>query len=122
MTGKTYFDSLISKEGESLSHYVHSFESSRDSTTNLKVSKWATAVNITAVVRSQPSIVNETDLGVYEVEVILVLTETGVARFDVLKWNDKYWDVLYSEEVFMKGTRQYYKCTAQRRIEFLGES
>jgi len=58
-----YFDDLISKEGETVQRYVHSL-GSRNSTTNLKVSQWAAAVDITVVVRSQPSFIEEKEEGV----------------------------------------------------------
>jgi len=116
----TYFDQLISKEGETISRYVHSFESNRDSTTNLKESQWAAAVDITCVVRTQPKVTEQTELGILELESIVVLTKTAVAQEDVLKWNNKYFDVIGMEEVFFRKVSQYYKVTCIQRMEFLG--
>jgi len=115
-----YFDDLISKEGETVSHYVHSWETSRDSTTNLKESKWATAVNITVVVRSQPSFVEERELGLHKIDTILILTKTAVVNLDVIKWNNKYFSVIMVEPIYWKSTIQYYRCTCQERLEFIG--
>jgi hypothetical protein len=115
------FSNLISKEGETISHYVHSFESSRDSVTNLKESKWAAATNITAIVRSQPEALTETPMGVYEAESIVILTETAIAEHDVIKWNNKYYDIVMVEEMWFRKALDYYKGTCVRRIEFLGE-
>jgi len=116
----TYFDQLISKDGETIEHYVHSFETNRDSTTNLKESKWATASEITAVVRTQPKITSYTELGIVELESIIIMTKTAVAQEDVVKWNSKYFDVLGVEEVFFRKSRNYYKATCLQRVEFLG--
>ena len=116
----SYFDQLIQKEGESLSLYVHSWESSRNSTTNRKVSKWAAAVNIVGTVRSQPSSIDEGEVGVREMDYILVLTKTVVVRLDVIGWKNKFYDVTLTEEIYWKGTIQYYKCHCIQRIEFLG--
>jgi len=115
-----YFTDLLSKEGEDISHYVHSWESSRNSTTNLKVSKWATATTVSVVVRSQPSFVEEREEGVHKLDIILVLTITSLSRLDVIKWQNKYYDILMVEEVFFRGTREYYKATCQERLEFIG--
>ena len=116
------YDQVIDKEGETLEHYVHSFESSRDATTNLKESKWATAVNITAIVRSQPSSSDFTGLGTVQVDVIIILTKTDTvpAKHDVVKWNSEYYDVILVEPIFFRKAVNYYKSTCQRRIEFLG--
>jgi len=116
----TYFDQLISKDGETISHYVHSFETDRDGTTNLKESKWAAAVSISGVVRTQPKVTEQTELGIMELESIIVLTKTAAVQEDVLKWNNKYFDVTGVEEVFFKGASQYYKATCLQRMEFLG--
>jgi len=113
----TKFQQVISKEGETINHYVHSFESSRNSTTNLKVSKWAAAVEITAVV---PRFIEEKDFGAHGVEYLLLLTETAVVRLDVIKWQDRYFDVALVENVYWKGALQYYKCHCYERVEFLG--
>lgn len=115
-----YFNQLVSKSGETVSHYVHSWETSRDSTTNRKVSKWATAVEITAVVRSQPSMLAEIEAGVHETDYILILTKTAVVRLDVMGWKSKYYDVTFTEEMYWQGTIQYYKCHCIQRLEFLG--
>ena len=115
-----YFDELISKQGETISRYVHSFETSRDSTTNLKVSKWAAAVNVTAVIRSQPAFIDEREEGVHKLEAITVLTKTALAKWDIVKWQDKYFDVVMVEPVYWGSTLQYYKCACQERVEFLG--
>lgn len=114
------FTELIAKEGETISLYVHSFESSRDSVTNLKESKWVAATDITAIVRSQPSNKVEEKYGTYDNETIVILTETAVAQYDVVKWNVQFFDVVLVEEIFWHGTRDYYKATCKRRIEFLG--
>ena len=111
---------MISKEGETISRYVHSFESSRDGTTNLKESQWAAAVNITAIVRSQPEATVETALGIVEGETIVILTTTQVVENDVIKWQDKYFDVVMVEDMYFRAKLEHYKCTAVRRIEFLG--
>ena len=116
----SYFDQMIEKEGEALTHYVHSWESSRNSTTNRKVSKWATAVNITGTVRSQQSSIDEGEVGVRETDYILILTKTAVVRLDVLGWKSKFYDVTLTEEIYWKGIIQYYKCHCIQRIEFLG--
>ena len=116
----TYFQELISKEGENISRYVHSFESSRDGTTNLKESQWAAAASITAVVRSQPEATVETPLGLVEGETIVILTTTQVAEHDVIKWQDKYFDIVMVEDMYFRKTLDYYKATCVRRIEFLG--
>jgi len=105
---------------ENISHYVHSFETSRNSTTNLKVSKWAAATTVSVVVRSQPSFVDVSEVGLHKSEVILVLTTTAVSMLDVILWQEKYYDVMIVEEVYWKGTRQYYRCTCQERLEFIG--
>lgn len=115
-----YFDEMIRKEGETVQHYVHSFEASRDGITNLKESQWAAAVNITAIVRSQPKTVEYTSTGIKSLTTIVVLTKTAVANEDVLKWNSKYFDVVQVEEVFFRNTRQYYKATCVERVEFIG--
>jgi len=114
-----YFDNLISKEKESVSQYVHSF-GSRNSTTNLKVSQWAAATSIDVVVRSQPSIVEEREEGIVKFEVILILTKTAVAMKDVILWNSKYYSVTMVEPIYWKSTIQYYRCTCQEMLEFLG--
>lgn len=116
------FKQVIAKEGETISYYAHSWESSRDSTTNLKESKWATATNITAVVRSQPSILNEKESGVYEVEYLLILTDpdTALTRLSVIKWQNKYYDIVLVEEIYHKGSLDYYKAHCYERMEFLG--
>ena len=116
----TYFQELINKEGETLQRYVHTFESSRDSVTNLKESQYAAAVNITAIVRSQPENTLEVALGIVEGEAIVILTTTQVAENDVIKWQNKYWDVLMVEDMYFRKSLDYYKCTCVRRIEFLG--
>jgi len=115
-----YFDSLLSKEGENISHYVHSWETSRNSTTNLKESKWAAAVTVNVVVRSQPSITEQKEEGLVQPEIILVLTTTEVIKLDVILWKEKYFDVTMVEEVYWKGTRQYYRARCIERLEFLG--
>ena len=115
-----YFSEMISKEGETVSRYVHSFESSRDGTTNLKESQWAAATNITAIVRSQPESTVETALGIVEGETIVILTTTQVAENDVIKWQNKYFDVIMVEDMYFRKVLDYYKVTAVRRIEFLG--
>jgi len=113
---------MIDKEGETIEHYVHSFESSRDSTTNLKESQWAAASEVTAIVRSQPSGVNPTEIGTHQVDIIVVLTKTTTvpAKHDVVKWNSVYYDVIMVEPIFFRKTVNYYKSTCQRRVEFLG--
>lgn len=118
MGGK--FDDTLNKEGETLSYYAHSFEDSRNSTTNLKVSKWAVAVDLKAVVRSQPKMDSPKDLGLNETDTILILTTTAIAKLSVVKYQNKYFDILIVDEQFWKGTRQYYKGLCQRRLEFLG--
>lgn len=119
MLGK--FDDLLSKEGETVSHYVHSLESSRNSTTNLKVSKWAAAVNVTAVVRSQMKTSDILDVAVHSQDSISIMTKTAVARMDVIKWNNKYYDVINVEEQYWKNVLQYYKAICYERLEFLGD-
>jgi len=114
------FSQLIEKEGETISLYVHSFESSRDGTTNLKESKWATATSITAIVRSQPEETVETALGLVEGESLVILTETQLAEHDVVKWQNRYFDIVKVEDMYFRATLEHYKCTAVRRIEFLG--
>jgi len=117
----SHFDEMLRKgQSETIQHYVHSFESSRDSTTNLKESQWAAAVDITAVVRSQPLTVEYSELGIKDLEVIVVLTKTTIAEEDVLKWSSKYFDVTMVEEAFFRGERNYYKATCFQRVEFLG--
>jgi len=117
----SHFDEMLRKgQSETIQHYVHSFESSRDSITNLKESQWAEAVDITAVVRSQPLTVEYSELGIKDLEVIVVLTKSAVAEEDVLLWNSKYFDVIMVEEAFFRGERNYYKATCFQRVEFLG--
>lgn len=114
------FDDLLTKEGETVGHYVHSFETSRNSTTNLKVSKWAASVDIKASVRSQSKISDPKDMGLHFLDTVVLLTKTTMAPLDVAKWNNKYYDVLVREEQYWKGVLQYYKVTCQERLEFLG--
>jgi len=114
------FQDLLSKEGETVSHYVHSFETSRNTTTNLKVSKWAASVNIKACVRSQSKLSDHKDAGLHFLDHIVLLTETVMNPLDVAKWNSKYYDVLLVEGQFWKGILQYYKITCEERLEFLG--
>jgi hypothetical protein len=114
------FEDLLTKEGETLSYYAHSFESSRNSTTNLKVSNWAAATNITAVVRSQGKVDNPKDVALNETDMIVILTTTAITKLSVVKFQNGYYDLLFVEEQFWKGTRQYFKATCMRRLEFLG--
>lgn len=114
------FDSLIAKEGEAVTWYVHSFETSRDATTNLRESKWTSGVSIIAVVRSQPKVISQIELGLVDLEVIILLTKTQLASLDIVKWNGHYFDVLAVEETFFRGKSQYYKATCSERLEFLG--
>ena len=116
----TYFDQLIAKEGETVSHYVHSFESSRNSTTNLKVSKWAAAANLTVVVRSQGKVGGPRVEGLTFLDTIIILTKTAVIPLSVIKWKDRYYDILIVDEQYWKSNLQYYKATCQERLEFLG--
>ena len=116
----TNFSQLISKEGEVIQLYVHSFEQNRDSVTNLKESQYAAAVNITAIVRSQPENTLEVALGIVEGEAIVILTTTQVAEYDVIKWQNKYFDVISVQDMYFRKTLDYYRCTCSRRIEFLG--
>jgi len=116
----TYFQELISKEGETLQLYVHTFETSRDATTNLKESQWAAATNITAIVRSQPETLSETSVGLHEAEVILILTTTAITEHSVIKWQSKYYDIIMVEDMYFRKTLDYYKGTCMRRVEFLG--
>ena len=62
----------------------------------------------------------EGTVGAYENDYLLILTKTAVVRLDVLKWQDKYYDVLLVEEMYWKGIIQYYKCHCNQRLEFLG--
>jgi len=116
------YDQVIDKEGESISHYVHSFETSRDSTTNLKESLWAAATSITAIVRSQPSDIDFDKAGTKQTDIIVILTKTTTvpAKHDIVLWNSGYYDVLMVEPIFFRKTVNYYKSTCQRRVEFLG--
>lgn len=116
----SYFDSLIEKEGETVSYYAHSFAGSRNSITNLKVSQWAAASDTTVVVRSQPSMVEQREEGLLKFEVILILTKTAVAMKDVILWNSKYYEVIMVEPVYWKSTIQYYRCRCQECLEWLG--
>jgi len=109
---------IQSKQGEAINHYVHSFEDTRDSDTNLKLSSWASPVSINAVVRSQPTSVVVIPAGILETEVILVLFNTALAKRDRFSWNSKYWEALQVDEVFFKGELQYYKATCTRVIEW----
>ena len=93
---------------------------SRNSTTNLKVSQWAAAADTVVVVRSQPSMVEEREEGLFKFEVILILTKTAVGMLDVILWNSKYYSVTMVDPVYWKSTIQYYKCTCQERLEFIG--
>lgn len=115
------YDQVIDKEGEEISHYVHSFESSRDSTTNLKESLWAAAVTITAIVRSQPSSIDFDRVGTKQTDMIVILTKTDVVpvKHDVILWNSDYYDVITVEPIFFRKSVNYYKSTCMRRIEFL---
>ena len=67
---------------------------------------------------------NVTEVGLSKLELILVLTEATVNELDVIKWNNKYYDVLLVEDVYwaVKGTPtlQYKRCTCQELLEFLG--
>jgi hypothetical protein len=114
------FDDLLNKEGETVARYVHSWETSRNSTTNLKVSQWAASSNIKACVRSQSKTVDHKDVGYHFLDTIILLTKTALLKKDVMKWNEKYYDVLVVEGQFWKGVLQYYKATCQERLEFLG--
>lgn len=118
MLGK--FDDLLSKEGETVAHYVHSWESSRDTTTNLKVSKWAASVNIKACVRSQSKLPDHKEVGYHFLDSIVLLTKTNIQSLDIVKWNNKYYDVTNNDAQYWKGVLQYYKITCQERLEFLG--
>jgi len=109
---------IQAKQGETISHYVHSFESSRDSNTNLKLSEWASPVNITAVVRSQPSTVSVISAGILETEVVLILSNTTLAKRDRFSWNSKYWEAVSIDDIFFKGTRQYYKARCVRVVQW----
>ena len=99
---------------------MHSWETSRNSTTNLKVSKWAAATTISVVVRSQPAIVIESEAGRSKIDTLLILTTTEVSMLDVIEWQSKFYDVIMVEEVYFRSTLEYYKCTCQERLEFLG--
>jgi hypothetical protein len=114
------FDDLLSKEGETVSRYVHSWETSRNSTTNLKVSKWASSADITACVRSQAKTSDHKEVGLNFLDSVILLTKTALVALDVMKWNNKYYDVILVEGQFWKGILQYYKVTCQERLEFLG--
>lgn len=120
-----YFNSTITTQGENLSYYAHSYESSRNSVTNLKVSLYAAATTIVGVVRSQPNSITYGEDGVYELETILVLTKTVVTEKSVIKWNNKYYEVVLVEDVYWSKrgspTLQYYRCKCDERIEFLGD-
>jgi len=94
---------IEAKQGEDISHYVHSFEASRDSNTNLKLSSWASPVTIKAVVRSQPTTISVLPAGILETEVILILTDTSIAKRDRFSWNSKYWEALPVDQIFYKG-------------------
>ena len=118
MLGK--FSQVISKEGEIEERYRHWFEDNRDATTNLKESKWTLAGDVTAIVRSQPESLSEMVLGLYEGEVIIILTETEVLERDIIKWQYKYYDVVMVEAMYFRKTLDYYKGTCIRRVEFLG--
>ena len=115
----TKFKQEIFKYGETVSHYAFSL-GSRNSTTNRKVGQWATATNITAIVRSQPSSSEEKNEGANTMENLILLTETSVPKYSVEKWKDKYYDVILVEEVYWNKTLDYYKLTCVRRLEFLG--
>lgn len=114
------FTELISKEGETVQLYSHSFEASRNGTTKLKESKWAASTDITAIVRSQPETLAEMGVGLYEAETILILTTTAIAEHGVIKWQDKYYDIVMVEDMYFRKALDYYKGTCLRRIEFMG--
>ena len=113
------FDDLLSKEGETVARYVHSW-AARNSTTNLKVSQWAASVDIKACVRSQAMTSDHKESGLNFLDSIILLTKTALVALDVVKWNNKYYDIILVEGQFWKGILQYYKVTCQERLEFLG--
>jgi len=113
---KMSWSAIEAKQGEDISHYVHSFEDDRDSNTNLKLSEWASPTTIQAVVRSQPTTVSVIPAGILETEVILVLTNTSIANRDRFLWNSEYWEALQVDQIFYKGTRQYYKARCTRVV------
>lgn len=108
---------IQAKQGETISHYVHSFGSA-DATTKIKPSTWASPVDLTAAVRSQPGAVEVISAGLLEKEVIVVLTNTTVAKRDRFLWNSKYWEAVTMDEVYFKGTKQYNKCTCVEVVEW----
>jgi len=105
------------KQGETISRYVHSF-GDRDASTKLKPSTWAAPVDIAATVRSQPNSITIIEGGILEVEQIVLLTSTAIVKRDRFKWNSKYFEALSVDQVFFKGTRQYYKAVCIRVIEW----
>lgn len=119
-----YFNKTITTQGETLSYYEKTYESGRNATTNLKEIYYATATNITAVVRSQPNSIVYGEEGIYEQEVITILTKTQITEQSVVKWNNKYYDVDIVEDVYWNKrgtpTLQYYKARCIERIEFIG--
>jgi len=110
------WSAIEAKQGESISHYVHSFAESRDSNTNLKLSSWASPTEIRAAVRSQPTTISVLPIGILEIEVILILTDTAIAKRDRFLWNSEYWEALQVDQIFYKGTRQYYKARCIRVV------
>jgi len=108
---------IESKQGETIQHYVHSFGSA-DATTKLKPASYASPVDITAVVRSQPTSVAIIPGGVMEVEVVLILTDTSIAIRDRFKWNSKYWEAVSLDEVWFKGSKQYYRASCVEVLHF----
>jgi len=108
---------IEAKQGETISRYVHSFGTA-DSVTKLKPSTWAAPTTIRAAVRSQPGAVELISAGIFEKEVIVVLTDTTVSKRDRFAWNSKYWEVVVLDEVWFKGTKQYYKCTCVEVVQW----
>jgi len=111
----------LAKYGETISYYAHSL-GSRNSTTNRKVSQWAAATNITAMVRTQPSSVEEKNEGAHTNDTLFILTDTAITKYSVFSWNSKYYQIVMVEETYWNKALEYYKGTAIRMLEFLGAS
>jgi len=114
------FKQELAKLGETVSYYTHSFEDDRNSTTNRKVSKWAAATDITARVLTQPSSSEEKNEGANTTNSLVFLSDTAMTKYSVIKWANKYYDIILVEEVYWNKVREYYKVTTLQRLEFLG--
>jgi len=113
------FKEEINRLGETVSYYAFSL-GNRNSTTNRKVGQWTAAADLRVRVLTQPSSVEEKNEGCNTTESLVFLSEAQMTKHSVIKWQDKYYDIIMVEEVYWNRARDYYKATTVRRLEFLG--